>query len=272
MFLKWNVLLASIVLLFSSSAMATEIAAMTDPEAKGLAIARKSYEADSGFVDFFAELTLVQKDKAGNDNLRHIRFWSLENGPTGEQNRSIFTYPPDVKGMARLTYLHTDSPDDHWIYIPGENRVKRISPKNQLSYFMGTQFTFEDFQLYRAEPVGQYTFKYLDNEQYDGMDCYKIARYPRGKKFTNYSRYVLWIDTKVFRILKVDFYDHHDQLLKTLTRSQFGLYEGKFWCMHEMEMVNHQTGEETLVIWSNYRFDLGLKESDFTRESLKRLR
>jgi outer membrane lipoprotein-sorting protein len=224
-------------------------------------------------VDFFAELTLVQKTANGNDNLRHIRFWSLEKGSDGaEQNRSIFTYPPDVKGYARLTHLRDNSPDEHWVFVPGDNRVKRVSPTTQLSYFMGTQFTFEDFRLYRAEQVDRYTYKYLKNEMYGGMECYKIARFPTGKDFTNYSRHIMWIDTKEFRVLRVDFYDKNDALLKTMTRSKFELYEGRFWCMHEMEMVNHQTGEKTLVIWSNYQFGTGLKESDFTRESLKRLR
>lgn len=271
MFLKYLLLVSSFFLL-SSPLLATEIETITDPEAKGLAIAKRSYQTDSGFVDFFAELTLVQKGKNGQDNLRHIRFWSLENEERGEQNRSIFTYPPDVKGLARLTHFNSNSPDDHWVFIPGDNRVKRVSPTSQLSYFMGTQFTFEDFRLYRAEQVDKYSFTYLNNEIYAGMDCFKISRLPTAKEFTNYSRHVMWIDAQEFRVLRVDFYDKDDVLLKTMTRSKFELYEDRFWCMHEMEMLNHQTGEKTLVIWSNYRFGTGLKESDFTRESLKRLR
>lgn len=273
MFLKCQLLCVGFLLLFSGNVLAVDIDSITDPKAKGVAIAQKSFDTDSGFVDFFAELTLVQKTANGADNLRHIRFWSLENGEDGEeQNRSIFTYPPDVKGLARLTHYNSNSPDDHWVFLPGDNRVKRVSPKTQLSYFMGTQFTFEDFRLYRAEQVGKYNYEYLGSESYGGMECYKIARFPTGKDFTNYSRHEMWIDTAEFRVLKVDFYDLRGDLLKTMTRSKFELYEGRFWCMHEMEMLNHQTGEKTLVIWSNYKFGTGLKESDFTRESLKRLR
>ncbi len=273
MLLKNQILVVSLLVLLSSVAFASpELEAISDPAAKGLAIAQRSYETDSGFVDFFAELTIVQKNDNGKENLRHIRFWSLEGDGNGEQSRSIFTYPPDVKGMARLSHLHADSADDHWVFLPGDNRVKRVSPNNQLSYFMGTQFTFEDFRLYRAEQVEKYSYKYLGNEEYAGLDCFMVARFPTGMDFTNYSKHILWIDSKEFRVLKVDFYDKKEQLLKTMTRSKFKLYKGKFWCMHEMEMVNHQSGEKTLVIWSNYRFGLGLEEKDFTRESLKRLR
>jgi hypothetical protein len=39
-----------------------------------------------------------------------------------------------------------------------------------------------------------------------------------------------------------------------------------------MEMVNHQTGKSTTLRWKDYRFRTGLKDSDFTRNSLKRAR
>jgi hypothetical protein len=107
---------------------------------------------------------------------------------------------------------------------------------------------------------------------FDGMDCYKIRRLPTHKKFTNYSSQVLWIDKQEFRVLKIDFYDKRNLLIKTLIRSHFRLYKDKFWAMQQMKMINHQTGRETLVLWSKYSFGLGLKESDFTRESLKRIK
>ena len=260
------------LLLNSQGVQAALLADIKDPGAKGLAIAQKSYETDSGFVDFFAELTIIQVDKSGDEHMRHIRLWAIEGEEGNEQSRSVFTYPPDIKGMARLSHGHNKTPDDHWIYLPEEKRTKRISPSNQLSYFMGTQFTFEDLRLYRAEQVDKYSYNYLGNEKIDGLDCYKIERFPTGKKFTNYSRHIMWIDRQEFRVIKVEFYDLAKQLLKTLSRSKFKLYKGKFWCMHEMEMTNKQTGEKTVVVWQNYRFDTGLKKSDFTPASLRRQR
>ncbi len=253
-------------------ACADTLADIDDPEVKGMAIAQKSYETDSGFVDFYAELTLIQATKNGREELRHIRLWGLENKADGDRSISVFVYPPDVKGMARLSHAHQNRPDDHWVYVPANQRVRRVSPTSQLSYFMGTQFTFEDLRLYRAEGLAKYEFIYLGDEVYDGLDCYTIRRLPVRKKFTNYSSQILWVDKKEFRVLKIDFFDKKKKLIKTLTRSQFKLYDGKFWAMQQMKMVNHQTGRETLVLWSNYRFGIGLKESDFTRESLKRIK
>jgi hypothetical protein len=265
-------MLVAVMALPVNTCRADETLFPDDPAARGLAIARKSYETDSGFVDFYAELTLIQDDGKGKKSKRHIRLWGLENEKDGDRSMSVFVYPPDVKGMARLSHTHQHRPDDHWVYVPANQRVRRVSPTSQLSYFMGTEFTYEDLRLYRAEGLSKYAFLYLGDDVFGNMPCYKIRRMPVHKKFTNYSSQVLWIDKKEFRILKIDFYDKHEQLVKTLIRSHFKLYEGKFWAMEQMRMINHRTGRETLVLWSNYRFGLGLRESDFTRESLKRIK
>jgi outer membrane lipoprotein-sorting protein len=247
--------------------------AMTELErsVKGTEIGAESYRRESGFIDFFAELTLVQKDKHNKDIYRHIRLWGLERESKGDKSISVFIYPPDVKGFARLTYTHTEKPDDHWLYIPEKKRVKRLSPSSQLSLFMGSQFSFEDLRLYRAEKVEKFTYRYLYDEIYEELDCYVVERFSR-KEYSNYSRQVIWFDKEEYRILKIDFYDKSNKLLKTLTKSEYELYEGRFWCMRQMKMVNHQNGEETLVLWNNYTFNLGLTENDFTQNSLKRFK
>ena len=37
-------------------------------------------------------------------------------------------------------------------------------------------------------------------------------------------------------------------------------------------MVNHQTRKETDLVYADYRFDIGAKESDFVRGALQRIR
>lgn len=39
-----------------------------------------------------------------------------------------------------------------------------------------------------------------------------------------------------------------------------------------MSMINHQNGKSTTLVWADYKFQVGLKESDFNRNSLKRAR
>ena len=39
-----------------------------------------------------------------------------------------------------------------------------------------------------------------------------------------------------------------------------------------MNMVNHQNGKSTQLLFTNYTFGTGLDESDFSQNSLKRAR
>ena len=70
---------------------------------------------------------------------------------------------------------------------------------------------------------------------------------------------------------KIDFYDRKGALLKTLTPSDYKQFLGKHWRAQKMNMVNHQTGKSTDLIWSEWKFKTGLKDDDFTRTRLQQV-
>ena len=75
-----------------------------------------------------------------------------------------------------------------------------------------------------------------------------------------------------FHPRKIDFYDRKDKLLKTLVFSDYKQYLNKFWTAHTLKMVNHNTGKETDISITETKYQTGLKDSDFNRQSLKRAR
>ena len=99
-----------------------------------------------------------------------------------------------------------------------------------------------------------------------------LKRYPVDRKNSGYMRQAVWIDKAEYRALKVDFYDRKNAFLKTLTSTEFKQYNGKLWSPDVMYMVNHKTGKSTIMEFSNYSFGVGLRDSDFTKNSLKRAR
>ena len=68
------------------------------------------------------------------------------------------------------------------------------------------------------------------------------------------------------------YFDRKGTLLKTLTQHEFKKYLGAYWRPSRMEMVNHQTGKSTTLLWENWKFSKGLTDSDFNKASLKRSR
>jgi outer membrane lipoprotein-sorting protein len=239
------------------------------PEKKGLAIAVEADQRNIGFKNSTADMLMILKNRHGQESRRDIRIRTLEVKDDGDKSLTIFDSPKDVKGTAFLNYTHKQGDDDQWLYLPALKRVKRISSRNKSGSFMGSEFSYEDIS---SQEVEKYTYKWIRNETYEGNDCFVSERYPVDKKNSGYSRQVTWLDKQEYRVWKVEYYDRKNMHLKTLIMRNHQQYGDKFWRALELYMVNHQTGKSTLLQFSNYKFDTGLTETDFSKNSLKRAR
>ncbi len=238
------------------------------PEEKGLAIAVEDDKRDNGFVDYQAKMEMILKNRHGEQSVRYIRTKNLEVVGDGDKSLVIFDKPRDVKGTALLNFTHKTGTDDQWLFLPALKRVKRISSANKSGSFMGSEFAYEDIT---SQEVEKYTYQWLRDETYEGLECFVFERYPTYKN-SGYTRQMVWLDKKEYRMMKIDFYDRKNALLKTQTFRGYHQYLGKYWYPDEMFMENHQTGKTTLLIWSDYKFRNGFKDRDFNRNSLKRAR
>ena len=237
-------------------------------EERGLEIAVEADRRDTGFHDSTASLQMILRNRQGDESTRQIRVRTLEQLDDGDKSLTTFDQPADVKGTNFLSFTHKTGPDDQWLYLPALKRVKRISSRNKSGPFMGSEFAYEDLS---SQEVEKYTYKYLRDENYNGLDCFVIERYPVDR-FSGYTRQVVWVDKQEYRPQQIIYYDRKNARLKTLTYGDYQQYLDKFWRADEMFMENHQTGKSTRLVWSNYRFKTGLTERDFDRNSLKRAR
>jgi outer membrane lipoprotein-sorting protein len=248
---------------------ATQVVAET-PEEKGLQIAQEADRRDQGFGDWRAELKMILGNRHGESSTRELRMQGLESPDQkdGDKSMIVFDKPRDVKGTALLTYTHVLEPDDQWLYLPALKRVKRISSNNKSGPFMGSEFAYEDFT---SQEVAKYKYKWLRDEPCGELTCFVVERIPQYEN-SGYTRETTWVDQTEYRIQRVDFYDRKDSLLKTLRLEDYRQYLDKYWRAHDLSMENHQTGKTTRLSWSDYEFRVGLEESDFTKDRLKRMR
>lgn len=238
------------------------------PEERGLEIATEADRRDEGFGDTKVIMQMTLRNKNGDERTRQMNSQSLEVADDGDKSLIVFDDPADVKGTALLTFSHKEGQDDQWLYLPALKRVKRISSSNKSGPFVGSEFAYEDLS---SQEVEKYTYKYLRDDTMDGMDFFVVERYPVDKK-SGYTRQIAWIDQAHYRAHKVEFYDRKKSLLKTLESSEFEQYLDKFWRPLRMEMTNHQTGKSTVLTFSDYAFQSGLEDRDFTRNSLQKAR
>ena len=256
-----------IVLLFSLLVFSPVITAQTAEE-KGLAIAVEADKRDQGWSDQATVMKMILRNSQGDESHREIRGKALEVKGDGDKSISIFDTPRDVKGTAFLSFTHSLKADEQWLYLPALKRVKRISSSNKSGPFMGSEFAYEDIS---STEVDKYKYKFIKDDKYNGRDVYIMERYPQYKH-TGYTKQISWIDKEMYQPLKVEFYDRKKSLLKTLTQHDYKKYLDKFWRPGRLEMVNHQTGKSTTLVWSSYKFKNGFNSRDFDRNSLKRSR
>lgn len=234
------------------------------PEEKGLAIATEADRRDNGWGDFTADLTMLLKNRQGEQSTRDMRSKTLEVSGDGDKSLIIFDKPTDVKGTALLSFSHKKADDDQWLYLPALKRVKRIASDNKSGPFMGSEFAYEDIT---SQEIEKYTYKWLRDEQLDGKDVFVFERYPTDKN-SGYTRQVVWMDKAEYRPLKIEYYDRKGAHLKTLTFKDYQQYLGKFWRASDMYMENLQTGKSTTLVWKGYKFGNGFKARDFDQSAL----
>ncbi|WP_427916968.1 outer membrane lipoprotein-sorting protein [Vibrio amylolyticus] len=235
---------------------------------KGLEIATERKNRDEGWGDSVATMQMLLKNAQGESSTRLMRLKSLEVKNDGDKGLTIFEEPRDVKGTAFLNHSHTVEADDQWLYLPALKRVKRISSRNKSGPFMGSEFAYEDLSSFELE---KYSFNFLNDDVIDGTETFVLEQIPTDKN-SGYTKQVVWLEKQEYRPLKVEFYDRKGALLKTLTFTDYKQYLDQYWRAHTMAMQNHQTGKSTILTTSDLAFKTGLNDSDFQKNTLKRVR
>ncbi|MGB1091371.1 MAG: outer membrane lipoprotein-sorting protein, partial [Oceanobacter sp.] len=158
-----SVLLAAGMLmpLLTQTSLAAAFDSETDPAKKGLAISVAAKESDKGWESMEGEMSMVLRNRQGQESIRAVRMKSLEVEGDGDKSLSVFDEPRDVKGTAFLSFSHPVGDDDQWIFLPALKKVKRISSRNKSGPFMGSEFAYEDLSSFEVE---KYTYKYLQDE------------------------------------------------------------------------------------------------------------
>jgi len=244
---------------------ASQVIAET-PEEIGRNIFVEMDSRDMGFKDFSARQEMILRNVSGQESRRIMDQSVLEDNTEGDKTLIIFREPKKVRGTALLTHAHGEREDDQWLYLPKLGRVKRISGSSKAGSFLGSEFAYEDLA---PQEVDDYRYKYLRDENLAGAEMFVVERIPKSTD-SGYTRQIIWVDKKEYRIFQADFYDRKDSHAKRLTISDYKLYLDKYWRAHHLNMVNQTDGRSTDLIMSEYLFQENKTADDFSQASLRR--
>lgn len=249
------------------------VIAEDDAQKKGWEIAQAIEDRDLGFGDSQAKVKMVMVDETGTETIREFEFKRLEVEKQGDKSLIKFVFPADIRGTALLTHPQDSKDDDQWLYLPGINRTKRIQSRNKSGAFVGSEFSFEDMA---DKSLDEFSYQFVRTEscqtqnkafKYDAI-CDVIERVPVDKT-SGYSKQIVWADQEEHRIVRIDFYDRKETLLKTMLSSEFELFDEHYWRPKNVDMLNAQSGRKTRLHYVDITFSNGLSERDLSRRSLR---
>ena len=264
----------ALAVVVGAAALGVAAGAMAEtPEEKGLAIAIEADKRDLGWTDGSVDGVMVLRDARGKESKREFENLLLEDSDpaTGDKSIIVFSSPRDVRGTGLLTHSKVEpADDDQWLYLPAIKRVKRISSSNRTGKFVSSEFSYEDLG---GQEVDDYDYLWLRDEPCPGQEalmCFVSESYPKSAR-SGYSKRVSWTDQDEYRLWRVEFHNRRGDLEKTLTFNGYQEYLDQYWRADKLTMVNHQTGKETDLIWSNYDFKVGLDDTKFDSQVLPRM-
>lgn len=253
---------ATLVLTFTLS---TSVYAQT-PDAND--IIERSKANGKGFRDLVQQVKMVLVDADGDTTERLMEMKALTENDGSTYSLLTFTAPRREKGIALLTVAESEAADKQYLYLPSTRRTKRILSHNRNASFRGSEFTFEDLS---DQSTKDYRFELKGEEACGDSQCYVLDRFPRSDE-SSYSRTRLWIDQTHYRLMKADFYDREQQLLKSMKTQGYRQADAQYWYPELVVMNNHQTGKSTRMESVELQINGGLKQREFTELALRQQR
>ena len=195
--------------------------------------------------------------------------------PDGDRLLMRFMYPNDIRGTSFLVWEHPSSEDERFLFLPSLGRVRRIAGAETQDSFVGSDFTYEDIG---GREFDDYTYSF------SGPDAERASWTPasgglprpawrveskRKDQSVLFPRAVSLILQDTFVVVQADIYNRRNERQKVYTVRRLEQVDG-VWTVMDSEISNALEKTRTELIVEQADYNVGLKESDFSRRELER--
>jgi outer membrane lipoprotein-sorting protein len=167
-----------------------------------------------------------------------------------------FLAPGDLRG----TRILVANPETMYVYIPEFRRVRRIAGHSLRQSFMGTNIYYEDIV------ERQYSERWNCRHAKTTQDSWLVDLRPKSGIQTAYSKLRLTIAQKGDRLSKIQYYEGSKHV-RTQERDSWETKEG-LELASRMKYVSHDRDADLTLQITEWRTNIGLPDSAFTRRSL----
>jgi outer membrane lipoprotein-sorting protein len=203
-------------------------------------------------------------DKSGSSRTREFTLLRM-NVKNGNQKFYVyFKKPADLYKQVFLVWKEVGEGknDSRWMWLPALNLKREIAPGDKRTSFVGSDFVYED--------VSGRNLKEDTHELIETTDSqYVIKNTPKDPSSVEFSYYTIWIDKDTFLPRKAEYIDKNGKHYRTVEATKVETIQG-YPTVTESVVSDLNTGGKTVNIFSNIKYDIGLKENIFTERFLRR--
>jgi hypothetical protein len=195
--------------------------------------------------------------------------------PDGDRLLIRFTYPNDIRGTSFLVWEHPRADDERFLYLPSLGRVRRIAGAETQESFVGSDFTYEDIGGREFDDYS-YAFQGPDGGSASWTPPAGGAPQPvwrlesrRKDAGAEFPRVVSMVLKDTAVVVGADVYNRRNEKQKVYTVRRLEQIEG-IWTVMDSEMTNALEKTRTELVVEAADYNVGLKETDFSRRELER--
>ncbi|MEF3698073.1 outer membrane lipoprotein-sorting protein [Desulfolutivibrio sp.] len=237
-------------------------------------IARSNHASLYQGEDSQGTTTMTITDKQGRVRKRQFNMMR-KNADTKDKEQKYFVYfiePSDVRKMVFMVHKHVDmgKDDDRWLYMPSLDLVKRIAASDKRTSFVGSDFLYEDISGRSPEEDA--------HELLEATDRYFVVKNtPKNPDAVEFASYIAYIDKTTFLPMKIEYSKADNRpyrVIEVMAVEPFGAMENGRQVVYPTVVRSVardlESGSQTEMVFSNVRYNTGLKDEFFTERYLRR--
>jgi len=221
-----------------------------------------------------ARVKMTITDKKGRTRSKEFTILRMDADDAGSEAKSedagqkfyvYFHEPADERGTVFMVHKHLDRDDDRWLYLPALDVVKQIAASDERTSFVGSHFFYED--------VSGRSIDEDEHELTEVTDTYYILKNtPKKPETVEFDSYSMWIHKATFIPIQVQF-EKGGQVYRSVKALKVEDIKGADGTVYKTvtrsQMDDTNIGGNTLLEYTEVKYDIGLKDDLFTERYLR---
>jgi outer membrane lipoprotein-sorting protein len=206
------------------------------------------------------EMTISEPD--GSKKIRNLTI--MRKNSDAQKALVKIQSPSDLKGVALLSISNGES-EDQWLYLPSAKKARRIVGSGKSGKFLDSELSYEDLS---PSTYSLYTNQISPTSKSKNKKLTIIESKAKPNVETTFKKIRTYVDSKLNRIEKVEYFDPSGKLVKTMSFSKYKKLENKYWRAGQIKIENHQLKRGTTLELKSVNLKK-LDDDQFTTSALE---